>query len=299
MYAGRFAPSPTGPLHFGSLVTALASFLRARQQSGRWLVRIEDIDPPRQPGDAIERIVGSLIAHGLDWDGELTFQSKRSSHYDQAIEQLRQSGLIYPCDCSRRQIKDAGAKIGDAGLGLIYPGTCRHSPPLHGDSLALRIRVNDEVIRFDDLLQGPQEQNLSKASGDFLLRRRDGLYSYALAGTVDDILQGITEIIRGADLLSETPRHIYLTRKLGVEVPKYGHVAVALNPAGQKLSKQNYARALDDNQAGENLVAALRFLRLPVQNDMPQLPISEIIDWAISNFSLDTIKGVESQRVNF
>lgn len=299
MYAGRFAPSPTGPLHFGSLVTALASFLRARQQKGRWLVRIEDIDPPRQPGGAIESILGSLIAHGLDWDGELAFQSKRSSHYDQAIEQLRLCGLIYPCDCSRKQIKEAGSKPGDAGLGAIYPGTCRHSPPLHSDSLALRMRVNNEVIRFDDLLQGPQEQNLSKASGDFLIRRRDGLYSYALAGTVDDILQGITEIIRGADLLSETPRHIYLTRKLGCKVPEYGHVAVALNPAGQKLSKQQGARALDDGRAGENLAAALRFLRLPVEHEVSRLPIKEIIDWAISNFSLDAIKGIESQRVNF
>jgi glutamyl-Q tRNA(Asp) synthetase len=299
MYAGRFAPSPTGPLHFGSLVTALASFLRARQQKGRWLVRIEDIDPPRQPGGAIESILGSLIAHGLDWDGELAFQSKRSSHYDQAIEQLRLCGLVYPCDCSRKQIKEAGSKPGDAGLGAIYPGTCRHSPPLHSDSLALRMRVNNEVIRFDDLLQGPQEQNLSKASGDFLIRRRDGLYSYALAGTVDDILQGITEIIRGADLLSETPRHIYLTRKLGCKVPEYGHVAVALNLAGQKLSKQQGARALDDGRAGENLAAALRFLRLPVEHEVSRLPIKEIIDWAISNFSLDAIKGIESQRVNF
>ena len=299
MYTGRFAPSPTGPLHFGSLVTALASFLRARQKKGRWLVRIEDLDPPREPRGATEIILGSLIAHGLDWDGDLSFQSKRSAHYQQAIEQLRLDGLVYPCTCSRKQIKDAGAKEGKDGLGLIYPGTCRHAPPTQSDSPGIRIRVNDEVIRFDDLLQGPREQNLSKASGDFLIRRRDGLFGYALAVTVDDALQGITEVIRGADLLTETPRHIYLSQKLGFTIPEYAHVGVALNPAGQKLSKQHGAKALDDSRPAQNLVAALRFLRLPVENEMSRMPVSEIIDWAIINFSLDATKGIESQRVNF
>lgn len=299
MYAGRFAPSPTGPLHFGSLVTALASFLRARQKNGRWLVRIEDIDPPRQPSGATQSILDSLLAHGLEWDGEASFQSKRSAYYDQAIEQLRANGLVYPCDCSRKQIKDAGAQEVEAGLGPVYPGTCRNSPPAHSRSLAIRIRVTEEIVRFQDLLQGPQEQNLSKSSGDFLIRRKDGLYSYALAVTVDDALQGITEVIRGADLLAETPRHIYLTGKLGFKVPDYGHVPVALNPAGQKLSKQNGARALDDTRPAENLAAALRFLRVPVDKDMSRMPVREITDWAIRHFSLDAIKGIESQRVNF
>lgn len=299
MYAGRFAPSPTGPLHFGSLVTALASFLRARQKNGRWLVRIEDLDPPRQPAGATQRILGSLIAHGLEWDGEPGLQSQRSSHYEQAIEQLRLEGLVYPCDCSRKQIRDAGAKEVDHGLGPIYPGTCRRSPPAQSNSLALRMRVTDEIIRFDDLLQGPQEQNLSKSSGDFLIRRRDGYYSYALAVTVDDALQGITEIIRGADLLAETPRHIYLTRKLGFDVPSYGHVAIALNSAGQKLSKQNGAKALDDSKPTENLLAALKFLQLPIENEMSTMPVTQITEWAIRHFSLDALKGIESQRVNF
>lgn len=299
MYAGRFAPSPTGPLHFGSLVTALASFLRARQENGRWLVRIEDIDPPRQPSGATESILGSLVAHGLEWDGAPVFQSDRGTYYDQAIEQLRLEGLVYPCDCSRKQIKDTGAREVEPGLGPVYPGTCRHAPPSRSKSRAIRLRVSDEIIRFDDLLQGPQEQNLSSSSGDFLVRRRDGLYSYALAVTVDDALQGITEIIRGADLLAETPRHIYLTRKLGFQVPEYGHVAIALNPAGQKLSKQNGARALDDSKAPENLAAALRFLRLPAEKDLARLTVSEITDWAIRHFSLDAIKGLDSQRVNF
>lgn len=299
MYTGRFAPSPTGPLHFGSLVTALASFVRARQQNGRWLLRIEDLDPPREPEGASDQIVGSLIAHGLEWDGQLSFQSTRSRHYDQAIDQLLRTGLLYSCDCSRKQIKDAAPHEEDHGLGPVYPGTCRDSPPAPNSSLALRVRVNQEIICFDDLLQGGQEQNLALTSGDFLVRRRDGLYSYALAVTVDDGLQGITEIIRGADLLIETPRHIYLTRKLGFDIPTYGHVALALNNAGQKLSKQNGAMALDDTRPGENLVEAMHFLRIPVERGMSRLPVREILEWAITHFRLDAIKGMESKRVNF
>jgi len=299
MYIGRFAPSPTGPLHFGSLIAALASFLRARQQGGRWLVRIEDIDPLRQPPDSCEQILGALKAHGLEWDGSPSFQSNHSSFYDDAIMHLRESKLLYPCTCSRKQIKESGLHEKLAGLGPIYPGTCSKTPPNALKKCALRMRVEQAKVTFIDLVQGQVNQDLGRQSGDFLIKRRDGLYSYSLAVAVDDARQGISEVIRGADLLQQTPRQIFVMQNLGHPPPTYGHVPVATDSGGQKLSKQTGALALDNSSPGGNLVMAMKMLGMPITPDMPGVGLQELLDWGVTNFRLKALEGIKTQAIDF
>ncbi len=299
MYIGRFAPSPTGPLHFGSLLAALASFLRARQQGGRWLVRIEDIDPPRQPPDSCEQILKALKAHGLEWDGSLDFQSSHSSYYDDAIAQLQHSKLAYPCTCSRSQIKDSGAREELEGLGPVYPGTCSETPLLTHKKSALRMRVDQAVVTFADLVQGQVSQDLRRQSGDFLIKRRDGLYSYSLAVAVDDARQEITEVIRGADLLQQTPRQIFVMGHLGYRPPRYGHVLLATDVSGQKLSKQSGAPALDNSRPVENLIMAMRVLGMSTTPDMSGLSLARLLDWGVANFRLEALHGIKAQAIDF
>lgn len=259
-YRGRFAPSPTGPLHAGSLVAALASWLDARAHGGTWLVRIEDLDPPREVPGAAADILATLDAFGLRSDEPVWYQSARTAAYADALEQLRQRGLVYRCTCSRRQVELAAQA---AGLPEgVYPGTCRGRAvdADDGSPFAWRLRVPDEPIAFDDRACGRCEQSLARDVGDFVLRRSDGLWAYQLAVVVDDAAQGVTDVVRGADLLDNTPRQIWLQRRLGVPTPRYLHVPVVVNDAGEKLSKQTGARALDLSQPIAELERAWRHL---------------------------------------
>jgi glutamyl-Q tRNA(Asp) synthetase len=263
-YRGRFAPSPTGPLHFGSLVSALASWLDARAHRGTWLVRIEDIDGPRTVPGAAEEILATLERFGMHADEPPVWQSQRTTRYARALEQLRSAGLIYPCGCTRKEIADSLLHAHARNTTLAYPGTCRHG--LNGKpARAWRLRVPDgdaAAITFDDRWQGEQKQNLATEVGDFVLRRADDQWAYQLAVVVDDADEGITHIVRGVDLMDSTARQIYLQHCLGVPTPQYLHVPVVMNEHGEKLSKQNGATALDSDKPLEALGAAARHLQL-------------------------------------
>lgn len=290
LYKGRFAPSPTGPLHFGSLVAALGSFLDARAHGGQWLLRIEDLDPPREQPGAADAILHSLDAHGLYWDSAVLYQHDRLEAYAVAAQKLQQAGWAYPCACSRREIVDSGLR----GLeGPVYPGTCRNSLPTGKVARALRLRVPDTaVFEFEDALQGTLHQDLAREIGDFVIRRADCQFAYQLAVVMDDAFQGITQVVRGADLLLSTPRQIYLQRRLGLPTPFYMHLPVAVNAAGEKLSKQTGALPLDDTQPAANLFIALAFLH---QSPPPQLqhsPAPELLRWAVSNWHAAALQGI-------
>jgi glutamyl-Q tRNA(Asp) synthetase len=283
-YRGRFAPSPTGPLHFGSLVAALASHCDARAAGGRWLLRIEDVDRPRSRPGAEAAIVTTLERYGFTWDGEVARQSERGECYAAALEQLRANGHVYECACSRREL--ATAAMGPAGE-RVYPGTCRNGVPADRRdrrARAWRVRVGSAHVEFDDRLQGPQAQDLAREVGDFVVRRADGLYAYQLAVVVDDALQGITHVVRGADLLASTPRQIYLQALLGFAPPSYLHVPVAIGAAGEKLSKQTGAAALPQDPLPA-LAAAWRLLgqRLPDDTDAPAC-LADFWSWAIATW---------------
>jgi glutamyl-Q tRNA(Asp) synthetase len=257
-YRGRFAPSPTGPLHFGSLVAALGSYLDARAQGGEWLVRMEDLDPPREVPGAAADILRTLEALGLGWDGTVVRQSERGEAYATALARLERGGATYPCACTRKEVGDAALAGSDGSR--VYPGTCRHGLPASRAARATRVRVGDAEVEFHDALQGRMGQRLALDVGDFVLRRADGLIAYQLAVVVDDAAQGITDVVRGADLLDSTPRQILLQRLLGVPTPRYLHLPVATDAAGEKLSKQTLAAPLELARPGAALVAALRFL---------------------------------------
>ena len=267
-YRGRFAPSPTGPLHFGSLVSALASWLDARAQRGAWLVRIEDIDGPRTVPGAAEDILATLERFGMHADEPPVWQSTRMARYRQALEQLKAAGMIYPCGCTRKEIADSLLNAHARNTTLAYPGTCRDG--LRGKpARAWRLRVPDgdrAVIRFEDRWQGWQTQNLATEVGDFVLKRADDQWAYQLAVVVDDADAGITHIVRGADLMDSTARQIYLQRCLGVPTPEYLHVPVVTNDQGEKLSKQNGATALDSDKPLEALSAAAQHLGLDLES---------------------------------
>jgi len=267
-YRGRFAPSPTGPLHFGSLVSALASWLDARAHRGAWLVRVEDIDGPRTVPGAAEDILATLERFGMHADEPPVWQSARMARYQEALEQLKANGVIYPCGCTRKEIADSLLNAHTRNTTLAYPGTCRDG--LHGKpARAWRLRVPDgdsAVITFEDRWQGKQTQNLATEVGDFVLKRADDQWAYQLAVVVDDADAGITHIVRGADLMDSTARQIYLQRCLGVPTPEYLHVPVVTNEEGEKLSKQNGATALDSEKPLEALSAAARHLGLDLEN---------------------------------
>jgi len=284
-YVGRFAPSPTGPLHFGSLMAAAASFLEARANHGRWLLRIEDIDPPREQRGAAQAIVEALERYGFEWDGDVYFQSASRAAHDAAVATLIERGLAYACHCSRADLADA--LQGD--LGSIYPGTCRDRQ-VSGES-AIRIRTNDSPIEFEDALQGAITQRLESESGDFVIRRRDGLIAYHLAVVVDDENQGVTDVVRGIDLLDSTPRQIWLQRELGFRTPRYAHIPIITNSKGEKLSKSTAAAAISEEDVPATLVATLRFLRLSPPDKLAREHVSNIWSWALENWQLGKLSG--------
>ncbi len=275
-YVGRFAPSPTGPLHIGSLIAAAGSYLEARTRGGRWLVRMEDVDTPRIVAGAADSILATLERFGFEWDDTVVWQSRRRNAYAAAFERLRADGHVFPCACTRSEMADSAlARDGSRR----YPGTCRNGLPPGRTARAWRVRA-DGLVRFDDAIQGVQEEDLSRDVGDYVVLRADGLHAYQLAVVVDDADAGVTHVLRGADLLDSTGRQIHLQHCLGLPVPAYAHLPVATNAADEKLSKQTLARAIDDMPPTTALLAALRFLG---QNPPPMLtgaPLAEIWAWA-------------------
>lgn len=287
MYTGRFAPSPTGLLHIGSLLTAAASYADARSNGGKWLVRMEDLDPPREMPGAASHILHTLEAFGFEWDGEVAYQSHRYALYEETLCRLQTAGLVYPCHCSRKDWQ-AGARRG--ADGFVYNGRCRHPgqrPAPQGKQPAWRIRVPDRIIGFSDGIVGGYAQNLARDIGDFVLLRADGYWAYQLAIVADDAEQGVTHIVRGQDLLVSTPRQIYLQQCLGVPTPQYAHLPLLTNAQGQKWSKQTLAPALDLNRREQLLRQVFRYLKLPEapETDRP----AELLDWAVAHWDMDKV----------
>ena len=287
MYTGRFAPSPTGLLHIGSLLTAVASYADARSNGGKWLVRMEDLDPPREMPGAASHILHTLEAFGFEWDGEVAYQSRRYALYEETLCRLQTAGLVYPCHCSRKDWQ-AGARRG--ADGFVYNGRCRHPgqrPAPQGKQPAWRIRVPDRDIGFSDGIVGDYAQNLARDIGDFVLLRADGYWAYQLAVVADDAEQGVTHIVRGQDLLVSTPRQIYLQQCLGVPTPQYAHLPLLTNAQGQKWSKQTLAPALDLNRREQLLRQVFRYLKLPEapETDRP----AELLDWAVAHWDMGKV----------
>jgi glutamyl-Q tRNA(Asp) synthetase len=288
---GRFAPTPSGPLHFGSLVTALGSALDARCHGGRWLVRIEDVDTPRAlPGSADGMLV-TLKRFGFEWDSEVLWQSRRTEIYAAALERLKAGGHVFPCACSRRDL----AEVPDSALSRDgsrrYPGTCRNGLAPKATPRAWRVRA-EEIIRFQDAIQGWQEEDLVRDVGDYVAFRADGMFAYQLAVVVDDAEQGVTHVVRGADLLGSTARQIHLQTLLGLPIPAYAHLPAATNVAGEKLSKQTLARAIDECSPPHMLVAALDFLGQNPPDELSGACVSEVWAWALGNWERGRVPRV-------
>lgn len=286
---GRFAPTPSGPLHLGSLASALASFLDARAHDGRWLVRIEDLDAPRTAPGAEAEILRTLEIHGLTWDGPVLRQRERRGHYEAALVQLTAAGHCYPCACSRREIADSALTGVD---GAVYPGTCRAGLPAGREARAIRVRTDLTPYAFDDAAQGVIEQALEHAVGDFVIKRADGPFAYQLAVVVDDALQGVTHVVRGADLLLSTPRQLHLQRLLGLPTPRYLHHPIAMDATGAKLSKSTGAAALDPARPGHNLFRALGVLRQDPPAALADAPQTEVLGWAQHAYDPSRYRGV-------
>ncbi len=269
-YIGRFAPSPTGPLHFGSLVAALASYRAARSVGGKWLLRMEDLDKPREQPGAADDILRALDKLGLEWDGPVIYQSARLERYRAVLDDLARRGFAYPCACTRRELEDSALAIDGS---RIYPGTCRRGLAPGKAARSVRVRTHGAPIGFADAVQGWREQRVETEVGDFVLLRADGITAYQLAVVVDDLDQGITDVVRGADLLDSTARQIHLQRLLGARLPRYAHVPVAVNAAGEKLSKQTGARPLDLSDPQAELARARRFLNQAAEGwDVARVP---------------------------
>lgn len=279
-YIGRFAPTPTGPLHIGSLIAAVASYCDARAASGQWLLRMEDIDPPREMPGASDQIQRQLEAYGLEWDSNVMFQNQRTEAYLAALEQLQAQGDIFWCRCSRTDI----ARLGSS----LYPGTCRVFTSARADA-AIRLHVPDRLIRFDDRLRGPQAENPHECVGDFVLRRRDGLFSYQLAVVVDDAFQNITDVVRGADLLDNTARQIVLQQLLHLPTPRYLHLPLAVHADGTKLSKQTFAAKIPIPANGMLLWDVLDFLGQHPPADIRHSPAKELLAWGVTNWKPEHI----------
>lgn len=277
VHRGRFAPSPTGPLHFGSLVAALGSYLQARSRNGQWLVRMDDLDKPRAVPGAAQQILVDLERLGFRWDVDVCYQSKRIDHYRVALERLRSDGWTFSCGCSRKDYVD------------IYPGTCRHGLAPGKRARTRRLRVADTIITLDDAIQGAHRQSLPEEVGDFVIRRADGIYAYHLTVVVDDAEQGITEIVRGADLLASTPRQVHLQQLLGLPTPVYAHLPVAVNAAGQKLSKQTYAEPVAGKPPVALLLDALEFLGQQPDAHLADASLDELWSWAIEHWRMEKV----------
>ena len=278
-YTGRFAPTPSGHLHFGSLVAALASYLDARSVGGRWLLRMEDLDPPREMPGAQAAILDALERYGFEWDGELVRQSDRHDAYAHVLDRLFSQGLAYACTCSRKQLE---------GYNGIYPGFCRNAG--HSiENAAIRLRVPELQYAFKDRVQGEFRQHLGREVGDFVIRRRDGLYAYQLAVVLDDTWQGVTDIVRGADLLDSTPRQLYMQELLGLSQPRYLHVPLIVQPDGHKLGKSYRSPPLTADQATPLLLRALRTLGQKTDAGLEHASPREILNWGIQHWNADLI----------
>ncbi|MGR8918731.1 MAG: tRNA glutamyl-Q(34) synthetase GluQRS [Gammaproteobacteria bacterium] len=273
---GRFAPSPTGPLHFGSVTSAAASWLEARAGGGRWLLRIDDLDPPREEPGAADLILATLEALALTWDGAVVFQSTRAAAYAAALDELARADHLFPCACTRREV----------GSGP-YPGTCRDGLPAGREARSLRVRIEPGGITVADRVQGTYTQELASACGDFIVRRADGLVAYHLAAVVDDAAAGVTDVVRGADLLESTPRQIFLQRLLGLPQPRYAHLPVVVDAAGNKLSKQTGAPPVTPADAPAALYQALDFLGLAPPAELAGAPPASLLEWALPRWRLD------------
>jgi glutamyl-Q tRNA(Asp) synthetase len=288
-YVGRFAPTPSGPLHFGSLVAALASYLDAHAHGGQWLLRIEDIDPPRCQVGASDDILRTLDLFGLHWHGEVLYQSQQLDYYHQALAELQQQGRLFYCTCSRSQLKGHST----------YPGFCRAQQSAPEDPHSTRICAPDLELGFSDLFMPSYQENLAQQVGDFILQRKDGPYAYQLAVVVDDALQSINHVIRGADLYDQTPRQIFLQRCLGYSTPSYGHIPLIMSPQGQKLSKQNLATAITAEQAPALITDALQRLGQALPKELHKAPIAEQLSWGISNWQRQSVPSHGEDPIAF
>jgi glutamyl-Q tRNA(Asp) synthetase len=279
-YVGRFAPSPTGPLHLGSLYTALASYLDARARQGLWLLRIDDIDTPRNVPGAADGILATLEAYGLDWDGPVYYESEHPADYEQALSALQRSGLLYPCTCSRKLLAEL------PGRHDIYPGICRNRTVFPTDQpYALRVKSDRREIGFDDRLQGSIRQNLAEEHGDFILKRKEGIVSYQLACVIDDHLQGVTHVVRGFDLVDSAPKQIYLRQLLGLPTPSYLHVPIIVDSHGYKLSKQTLAEAVTMQNTSAVMFQLLELLKQKPPVGLRGASSTEMLEWAVQNWS--------------
>lgn len=291
-YRGRFAPSPSGPLHFGSLLAAVASCLQARSRNGLWYVRIDDLDPPRELAGAAQRILDTLVDYGFVWDGDPIFQSQRIATYESALAALNRLGATYACACSRKEIADSSIRGID---GLVYPGTCRAQADSATGPHALRVHSDDTPILFEDLWQGSVQRRVASDYGDFVVRRADGLVTYQLACAVDDA--DVTEVIRGADLLESTPRQIFVQRLLGLTTPSYGHFPVATNEHGEKLSKQTRAPAIHKDRAASTLVDALHFLGQAPPMSLRTACVADVWTWAMEHWRTTAVPHAHARTI--
>lgn len=285
IYIGRFAPSPTGPLHFGSLLAATASFLDARAHQGKWLLRMEDLDKPREVAGAADDILRTLTAFGFQWDGKVVYQSQQIQRYQAILEDLQQQQLVYPCGCSRREIADI-AKAGSDGW--IYPGTCRNGLQ-DKPARSWRLLVPEVAVSVEDKIQSTIQQHLSRDVGDFILRRADGIFAYQMAVVADDAWQGVTHIVRGADLLESTPRQVLLQRYLNYPEPSYAHLPVATDHDGRKLSKQNRAEPVRVEENGRVLCEVFSLLGLQPPTDLASATLADIWAWAIQHWQINKV----------
>ncbi|MFA7242189.1 MAG: tRNA glutamyl-Q(34) synthetase GluQRS [Sulfuricellaceae bacterium] len=288
---GRFAPSPTGPLHFGSLVAAVGSYLDVKSQGGEWLVRIDDLDQPRRVAGMADGILRTLEAFGLGWDGEIVHQSQRDALYCAALAELEIAGAVYPCACTRKEIADSA--IGRDGAA-IYPGTCRKGLAPGKTARAVRLRVEGRTVEFRDGVRGRIRQQLEREVGDFVVRRADGLFAYQLATVVDDAAQGITQVVRGSDLLDSTPRQIYLQTLLGLPTPAYVHLPVAVDARGEKLGKQTAAPAVTASRPVPVLHEVLHFLGQQPPAGLQEADLDGFWRWAVENWRREHIPPVNT-----
>lgn len=282
-YIGRFAPSPTGPLHFGSLVAAVASYCDAKANHGQWLLRIENIDTTREVKGATDQIIQTLEAYGFAWDGDIIYQDKRSALYEHYLMQLIAIDMTYPCTCTRKEIADSANSVGIEGV--IYPGTCLHQPIKPNAPQAWRVKTQASKISFNDRLIGKVSHQMQLDIGDFVIKRADGLFAYQLAVVADDAEQNVTHIVRGADLLNSTTRQIYLQQLLKLPAPSYMHIPIVVNAQGEKLSKQTLATPIESKNAKQRIMQALQFLGQSPDLDLSNGSLDDIWTWAFQHWN--------------
>ncbi len=280
-YRGRFAPSPTGPVHFGTLIAAVGSYLQAKKNNGEWLIRIEDVDITRKVKDADSDILNTLESFGFEWDGDIMYQSRQTEYYENTLQQLMAQSLVFPCTCSRKQLAETGEQL--------YPGICRQRRLPETKEHALRLLAKNITVEFTDAIMGKQKQNIKQQCGDFIIKRRDHLFAYQLAVVVDDARQQITEIVRGSDLLDCTARQIYLQQQLHYTSPDYCHLPLAIDKTGNKISKSEGAARVDIQHKEKLLLTALVFLGQHPPSQLSGSHCSDIWQWAISHWNINTV----------